>query len=56
MADITIRLRPNGPLIVEGPFTLVDSRGRVSDSGRQAGHRAVPLWPFRQAAVLRRQP
>src|SRR4029078_478390 len=27
MADVTIRLRPNGPLVVEGPFRLIDSRG-----------------------------
>lgn len=27
MADVTIRMRPNGPLVVEGPFQLVDSRG-----------------------------
>jgi len=27
MAEVTIRMRPNGPLVIEGPFTLVDSRG-----------------------------
>ncbi|HJQ81652.1 MAG TPA: CDGSH iron-sulfur domain-containing protein [Lacipirellulaceae bacterium] len=27
MAEVTIRLRPNGPLLIEGPFKLVDSRG-----------------------------
>jgi len=27
MADVTIRMRPNGPFVVEGPFQLVDSRG-----------------------------
>jgi CDGSH-type Zn-finger protein len=27
MADVTIRMRPNGPFLVEGPFHLVDSRG-----------------------------
>ena len=27
MADVTIRMRPNGPLVIEGPFKLVDSRG-----------------------------
>jgi len=27
MSEVTIRLRPNGPLLVEGPFKLVDSRG-----------------------------
>jgi CDGSH iron-sulfur domain-containing protein 3 len=27
MPPITIRLRPHGPLVIEGPFRLVDSRG-----------------------------
>ena len=27
MADVTIRMRPNGPFVVEGPVTIVDSRG-----------------------------
>ena len=27
MAEVTIRLRDNGPLIVEGPVTIVDSQG-----------------------------
>lgn len=27
MADVTIRMRANGPLVVEGPVTIVDSRG-----------------------------
>ena len=27
MADVTIRMRPNGPFLVEGPVGLVDSRG-----------------------------
>ena len=27
MPDTTIRLRPHGPLVIEGPFRLVDSRG-----------------------------
>src|SRR5215211_5147468 len=27
MADVTIRMRPNGPLVIEGPFKLIDSRG-----------------------------
>lgn len=26
MADVKIRMRPNGPLVVEGPFQLFDSR------------------------------
>ena len=29
MAEVKIRLRPNGPLVIEGPFELVDSRGAV---------------------------
>ncbi|HMO86991.1 MAG TPA: CDGSH iron-sulfur domain-containing protein [Lacipirellulaceae bacterium] len=28
MADVTIRTRPNGPLLVEGAFRLVDSQGK----------------------------
>lgn len=27
MADVNIRMRPNGPLVIEGPFTLADSEG-----------------------------
>jgi CDGSH-type Zn-finger protein len=27
MADVTIRMRANGPILVEGPFKLVDSEG-----------------------------
>ena len=27
MSNVTIRLRDNGPLVVEGPFTLVDAAG-----------------------------
>jgi CDGSH-type Zn-finger protein len=27
MSDLRIRCRPNGPLVVEGPFTLVDHLG-----------------------------
>ena len=27
MAEVKIRMRPNGPLVVEGPFLLVDSEG-----------------------------
>ncbi len=29
MADVKIRMRPNGPLVVEGPFTLTDSEGNA---------------------------
>jgi CDGSH iron-sulfur domain-containing protein 3 len=28
MADVTIRTRPNGPLVIEGPFRLIDSEGK----------------------------
>jgi CDGSH-type Zn-finger protein len=27
MSDVTIRVRPNGPLLIEGQFALVDSTG-----------------------------
>ncbi len=27
MADVVIKMRPNGPFLVEGPFTLLDSHG-----------------------------
>lgn len=27
MAEVTIRMRPNGPILVEGPFRLIDSAG-----------------------------
>ena len=27
MTDVTIRIRDNGPLLVEGPFKLVDAEG-----------------------------
>ncbi len=27
MADVTIRVRDNGPFLVEGPFKLVDAEG-----------------------------
>jgi CDGSH-type Zn-finger protein len=27
MSDVVIRLRPNGPLVVEGPVTIVDQNG-----------------------------
>lgn len=29
MADVRIRTRANGPLVVEGPFTLVDANGNA---------------------------
>lgn len=29
MGEVCIRLRPNGPLVIEGPFTLADSAGKL---------------------------
>ena len=29
MSDVRIRCRPNGPLVIEGPFTLVDHEGNA---------------------------
>jgi CDGSH-type Zn-finger protein len=29
MADVNIRVRDNGPLLVEGPFTLTDAEGNA---------------------------
>ncbi len=31
MADVKIRIRPNGPFVVEGPFELADSEGNLFD-------------------------
>ena len=31
MPEVTIRMRPNGPLVIEGPFKLIDSRGAEFD-------------------------
>ncbi|WP_254508364.1 CDGSH iron-sulfur domain-containing protein [Anatilimnocola floriformis] len=28
MADVTIRVRDNGPLLVEGPATVIDAEGK----------------------------
>lgn len=27
MSEVRVRLRPNGPIVIEGPFTLVDHEG-----------------------------
>jgi CDGSH iron-sulfur domain-containing protein 3 len=27
MSDVTIRMRPNGPIVIEGPIKLIDSTG-----------------------------
>jgi CDGSH-type Zn-finger protein len=29
MSEVRIRMRPNGPFVVEGPFTLLDSEGNT---------------------------
>lgn len=29
MADVRIRMRPNGPFVVEGPVEIIDSEGAV---------------------------
>jgi len=29
MAEVRIRMRPNGPFVVEGPFELTDSAGNT---------------------------
>ena len=41
MAGVKIRMRPNGPFVVEGPFTLTDSEGN-----------AFPLNPDKPAIAL----
>ncbi len=29
MSEVRIRMRPGGPLVIEGPFTLADSAGNL---------------------------
>ncbi len=41
MADVTIRMRPDGPFVIEGPFQLNDSEGN-----------AFPLNPDKPAIAL----
>lgn len=38
MSQVIIRLRDNGPLVVEGPVTLIDAEGKAFtiDSGKPA--------------------
>lgn len=69
MPDITIRLRPNGPLVVEGPFKLIDSRGAEFEipankpavalcrCGQSAKHHSatVPTNPAASSPTKRRQ-
>jgi len=55
MADVVIRVRNNGPLLVEGPVTIRDAQGnRLRHQPRQAGRRFVPVWPVGYQTVLRR--
>jgi CDGSH-type Zn-finger protein len=48
MPDVTIRMRPNGPLVIEGPFKLIDSRGAEFEI--PAGKPAVALCRCGQSA------
>ncbi len=48
MAEVTIRMRPNGPLLVEGPFELVDSRGSAFET--PANKPAIALCRCGQSA------
>lgn len=41
MADVTIRVRNNGPLLIEGPITVVDAQGNC-----------FPLNPDKPATAL----
>ena len=41
MSDVKIRIRDNGPLLVEGPFSLLDAEGN-----------AFPLDPSKPAFAL----
>ena len=29
MSEVVIRLRPNGPLVIDGPFKLIDAEGNA---------------------------
>lgn len=41
MAEVKIRMRPDGPFVVEGPITLVDSEGA-----------AFPISPDKPSVAL----
>ena len=41
MSDVSIRIRDDGPLLIEGPFTLLDGEGNP-----------VPLDPAKPAFAL----
>ena len=53
MDEATITPYRDGPLLVRGPFKLLDQDGNEIDPGREDG-RAVPLRQVAAAAVLRR--
>ena len=56
MSEVTIRMRPSGPFVVEGPFKLVDSRGQEFET--PAGKPAIALCRCGQSSssFLRRHP
>ena len=53
MADVTIRMRPNGPRVIEGPFKLVDSRGAEFEIHRAAQQAHFAYWIFASTARRR---
>ena len=53
MDEATITPYRDGPLLVRGPFRLLDQDGNEIEAGREHG-RAVPLREVAAAAVLRR--
>ena len=56
MADVKIRMRPNGPLVIEGPFELVDSRGqrsRFRPTSRRSRSAAAATRPSGRSATAR---
>jgi CDGSH-type Zn-finger protein len=48
MSDVTIRVRDNGPLLVEGPVTVVDAEGNKFEI--PAGKPAIALCRCGQSA------
>ena len=53
MSQVTIRIRDNGPLLVEGPFTVVDAAGNAFTipTGKWTGTTASPAntWTSKRA-------
>jgi CDGSH-type Zn-finger protein len=41
MSDVTIRLRANGPIVVTGPFRLVDAAGNEFQLDETKGNTAL---------------